>query len=408
MTPRVPFAERGGALRGLLDLATGCYPAFLFGRSLGGVLPAFHFHEVTREWLEPRLHLLADNGYRTVTCDQIARLVIDRIHPGPRAVALTFDDGWASVWTVAAPLLRKYNLTAILFAIPGRILDAAGVRATIDDDGRAKVLRHEDGRAKVLPHEEGSTKVPPHEDGRAKVLPHDPRREDDPPFVTWPEVRALHASGIVDVQSHTRSHAMIFSDEHLAGFVTPEFTREPLLNRPLALANGVMRFVEPDALGTPLYLRRSRMSDARRLVADEGVAEQCRDHVRRHGGADFFMRAGWRQELQNTAQTGAGAVETEGAQAAAIREELALGRALLNEKLGTTTVRHVALPWGIAGEVTRRTLAETGHETAFAERPFRRRSVHAGGDRFQLMRLNSKFLTCLPGRGRQWFFTTVR
>jgi hypothetical protein len=57
--------------------------------------------------------------------------------------------------------------------------------------------------------------------------------------------------------------------------------------------------------------------------------------------------------------------------------------------------------------VTRRALAATGHETAFAERPLRRRGAHAGDDRFQLMRLNAKFLTCLPGRGRQWFCTTV-
>lgn len=382
MTHRVPFAERGGALRGLLDLATGCYPAFLFGGSLGGVLPVFHLHEVTREWLEPRLQFLAENGYRTVTSDQIARLVIDGIDPGPRAIALTFDDGWASVWTVAAPLVRKYSLTTILFAIPGRILDAAGVRPTIEEDGRTKVLRYEDGGTKV------------------------PRYDDS--FVTWPELRAMHASGLVDVQSHTRSHAKIFSDDSLTGFVTPEYAREPMLDRPLAPGNDTVHFVEPDALGTPLYLRRSRMSDARRFVADERVAEKCRNHVRRHGGADFFKRAEWRQELQNIARASAGVVETEGARAAAIREELALGRAMLNEKLGTTMVRHVALPWGIAGEVTRRALAETGHETAFAERPFRRRGVHAGDDRFQLMRLNSKFLTCLPGRGRQWFFTTVR
>ena len=76
--------------------------------------------------------------------------------------------------------------------------------------------------------------------------------------------------------------------------------------------------------------------------------------------------------------------------------------------VGATTVRHVALPWGIAGDVTRRALPESGHITAFAERPFRRRGVRAGDDRYGLMRLNGKFLTCLPGRGRQWFFTAVR
>jgi hypothetical protein len=81
---------------------------------------------------------------------------------------------------------------------------------------------------------------------------------------------------------------------------------------------------------------------------------------------------------------------------------------MLNDKLRTTAVRHVALPWGIAGDIARRAVAETGHGIAFAERPLRKRLVRAGDDRYGLMRLNGKFLTCLPGRGgRQWFMTTV-
>src|SRR3954451_8119592 len=128
----VPFAERGGAVRGLLDLATGCYPAFLFGGPVGA-LPVFHFHDVTRWWLEPRLRYLVDNGYRTVTCDEIARLVIDGVDPGPRRVALTFDDAWASAWTGGMPRLRRLRLRAILFAIPLRITDAEAPRPTIDD-----------------------------------------------------------------------------------------------------------------------------------------------------------------------------------------------------------------------------------------------------------------------------------
>jgi hypothetical protein len=366
MKARVPFAERGGSLRGLLDVATGCYPSFLFGGSTRGVLPVFHFHDVTREWLEPRLLYLVDNGYRTVTSDEIASLVLRGVDPGPRAVALTFDDAWASVWTVATPLLRQHGLRAILFAIPGRVKDAGG------------------------------------------------------PFATWPELRAMHDSGVIDIQSHTRSHAMIFSDDAIAGFVTPEYALEPLLNRPVTGdldssahgddrdSRGRVASVEPDALGTPLFMRRSRMSDARRFLANEESATRCRDHVARHGGPAFFDRAGWRSELEALLPATSGRFESDDERAAAIRSELADGRSMLNGKLGTTTVSHVALPWGIAGAIARRALRDTGHVTAFAERPLKRRGVHAGDDAYQLMRLNGKFLTCLPGRGRQWFFTAVR
>ena len=65
----------------------------------------------------------------------------------------------------------------------------------------------------------------------------------------------------------------------------------------------------------------------------------------------------------------------------AIEAEISEGRAVLNERLGTTTVRHVALPWGVAGDVTRRALKDSAHVTAFAERPLRRRGVRAGDER---------------------------
>jgi hypothetical protein len=356
---RPPFRERGGAARGLVDLATGCYPSFLFGGSLAAALPVFHFHDVTREWLEPRLQHLVDNGYRTVTCDAIARFVIDGTSPGPRTVGLTFDDAWASSWTVATPLLKQYGVKAVLFAIPGRLRDSGA----------------------------------------------------DQPFVTWSQLREMHASGVWDIQSHTRTHAMIFTGAEAIGFVTPDYVREPLLSRPLATIDGRATFLPPEALGTPLYLRRSRMTDGRRYLSDERVGARCREHVARSGGARFFDRPAWRQELEAIAadrSTDVDAFESDAAHADAIRTELAEGRALLNEQLGSTTVRHIALPWGIAGETTRRALAATGHEIAFTERPLRSRVVRAGDDRYELMRLNGKFLTCVPGRGRKWFFSTVR
>jgi hypothetical protein len=150
------------------------------------------------------------------------------------------------------------------------------------------------------------------------------------------------------------------------------------------------------------------MSDARRFLADEQAADRCRDHVARQGGAQFFERPRWREELTALLPATRGQFESDDTRSTSIRRELADGRSWLNDQLGSDTVRHVALPWGIAGETTHRIFRETGHVTAYAERPLRRRGVHAGDDPYQLMRLNGKFLTCLPGRGRQWFFTTVQ
>jgi hypothetical protein len=356
MTSDVPFAERGGRLRGLLDLLTGCYPSFLFGGSLGDQVPVFHLHDVTSEWLEPRLQYLVDNGYHTISSDHIARLVLDGVHPGPRALALTFDDAWESVWSVAWPLLERHGLQAILFAIPARLGTEPG----------------------------------------------------DSPFVTWRQLRELHSSGVFDVQSHTRSHTMMFCGADLVDFVTPDYAREPFLNRPVTATGGPVVPIDPDALGTPLFPRRSRMSDARRFFPDQTPAERCREYVVAHGGAGFFDDPRWRTALEPIAADCSGRFEDDDERLSALRNELAEGREMLNEGLRTTTVRHVALPWGVSGTLTRRALADTGHQIAFAERPFRLRAVRAGDDSLQLMRLSGKFLTCLPGRARHAFFPIAR
>ena len=119
----VPFSERGGKARGCLDLVSGRFPAFVFGGRVGALLPVFHFHEVTREDLEPKLRHLADNGYRSVVSDDIAAYVRGELKLPSRAVALCFDDAWKSLASVAAPLLTQYGLRAITYAIPARITE---------------------------------------------------------------------------------------------------------------------------------------------------------------------------------------------------------------------------------------------------------------------------------------------
>ena len=69
----VPFGERGGRLRGGLDMVAGRYPRFVFGGSVGRLLPVFHFHDEQPDDLERKLQYLATNRYRTVCADDIAR-----------------------------------------------------------------------------------------------------------------------------------------------------------------------------------------------------------------------------------------------------------------------------------------------------------------------------------------------
>jgi hypothetical protein len=371
-TSGVPFDERGGVLRGCLDLLAGRFPRFLFGGRLGdGLLPVFHFHDVTAQDLEPKLRYLAENGYRTANSEDILAHVkgatkLDRTHVG-----LCFDDAWASLWTVAAPLLKQYGLTAITYAIPGRMHDSDGVRqpAGTSREGSAAAT--------------AST------------------AQYDEPFVTWPELRALHGSGIVDVQCHTDSHSRIFCSGAVIGFVTPAYAATPLLNRP-QLSPAPRRFVNAEDLGAPLYAARSRMSDGLRINVSIDLHARCVAHVARAGGAAFFAQPDWRAQLtQLVRRDGASEVERHEEQVRAIEDELDRGRAVLNERLATRTVNHVCLPWGVSGTRTVTALARLGFGSAFANRLRGVHAVQPGDDPYWLKRLPNKYIFRLPGRGRR-------
>lgn len=374
----VPFGERGGRLRGGLDLVAGRYPRFVFGGSVGALLPVFHFHDEQHDDLERKLRYLAENRYRTVVADDIASFV--RGGPLPdRAVALCFDDAWASVWTIAGPLLTRHGFRAILYAIPGRTDDASACRPRVN----------------------------------AAI--------DGSPFATWPELRALDGEGSFDIQSHTFSHAMISAAPTPVGFVQPGYDTSSYLGRPLAdeprdegttqpARRPRPRFITPADLGAPLYPTRSRMSDAPRVWHPPAIRDACTRLVASEGGAAFFEKPDWRERLQRVADgtNGQSTTERETEQQTSIERELDDARAELTERLATRSVNHVCLPWGISGRRTEAALTKLGFATAVANRMPGMFAVRRGDHPLWLKRLPNRYIYRLPGEGRRWWFLPAR
>jgi hypothetical protein len=197
---------------------------------------------------------------------------------------------------------------------------------------------------------------------------------------------------------------MIFAAPVVAGFVSPAFMSESPLNRPRLDDGGPLRFLSPDALGAPLYVRRSRMSDARRFFPDPAISARCVAYAAEHGARDFFNRPTWRAELRRIAGDIRGGSEDAAARAAAIEQELRGARDELESRLPDHTVDHICLPWGVAGQVTWRTLERCGYRTAFANRFRGRFAVASGDDPYALKRLSNRYIFALPGRGRRHFF----
>lgn len=97
-----------------------------------------------------------------VSLAQILSWLVEATPLPERAVAITFDDGYADVFETAAPLLSAHGLTAAVFVVTGWL------------DGQK---------------------------------PHPSYRPSRPPL-GWPQVRELHRSGF-PIGSHTVSHPIL-------------------------------------------------------------------------------------------------------------------------------------------------------------------------------------------------------
>ncbi|MGH6916428.1 MAG: polysaccharide deacetylase family protein, partial [Geminicoccaceae bacterium] len=191
---------------------TGNMPSFVTrakGRAAADAVPVFFFHDVEPGRFEAQLRYLRSNGYGTLDADQLeARLRRRSTQDHGREVALTFDDATWTFWAYAFPLLRRHHARAILFAIAGIVPDDPTSYPNLEDLWAGRCSAEEIA-------------------ARAKVQP----------LCTWRELRALHESGMVDIQSHSLTHALVPASARIDDFVHPGFSAGAYANADLPLAS---------------------------------------------------------------------------------------------------------------------------------------------------------------------------
>jgi peptidoglycan/xylan/chitin deacetylase (PgdA/CDA1 family) len=91
--------------------------------------PSMRRLSVRTDMFAAQLSLLRSEGFETMTFSDLAAVVRGRRAVPPRAVALTFDDGYADFHEVVLPLLARYGCTATVFVTTGWLDDARDRRA---------------------------------------------------------------------------------------------------------------------------------------------------------------------------------------------------------------------------------------------------------------------------------------
>lgn len=357
------------------------YPSFVYGRGVSeGEIPSFCFHSAEHGEFETYLQFLSENGYKTLTMDESYNIITKKLHPPKRAVLLTFDDGMGSVWSVAYPLLRKYGLKATVFLVPSRIRNREKYFFNLDDCWSGKTRDIEE------------------------VLNRD---QSDQPFLTWEEIIEMHESGVIDFQSHTVTHSLIFTNSKIIDFVSPSlFLNFHNFEIPAIRENGMDMIGNGVRFGTPLYASASRVSGARRYFDDEGLRERCISFVQENGGIEFFENRKWRNELYRVAEQYRrpyllnDRYETVDERDKAILYELEESKKLIEGNVPGKKVEHMAYPWGIGSNISMHLSRSLGYLSNLWVKVCDRYIPRVGDDPFKLARISSDFFLCLPGNDR--------
>jgi peptidoglycan/xylan/chitin deacetylase (PgdA/CDA1 family) len=392
-------------VQSLRDLHRRRQPVFYYRTAAPDELgvPVFSYHSIagpetpdsiTPAAFEAHLAHLARNGYTTITADALRDHLIHHTYLPERAIMLTFDDGRATLWTVAYPLLKCYGMTATAFIVPG-MMPESGIRPTLRNGHTPDALNADLNSA---------------------------------PTITWEEAQIMHDSGVIDFQSHTLHHALIPCSPTIVDFIRPGFRfgyhnfAVPLLD-----SNGSDRLNRIYAPGTPVYASQPRLSAARRFFDDPGLREMCVTFVREQGGEAFFTRPDWWQTLQDQVaiyrhtHTLTERFESPEEQVAAISNSLHHSKALIEAHLPDHRVHHLCYPWH-RYSITAASLArEVGYDTAFIDinpqkphpnwnDPYPIQPLlptnDCGDDPYQITRIDSQNMLplSLPGKGRLSFW----
>jgi peptidoglycan/xylan/chitin deacetylase (PgdA/CDA1 family) len=339
------------------DLRSNRYPQFIYANvnaeDLG--IPVFTYHSIARHntpdsvslaEFERHMRYLSDNGYHALSADQLYEHLAHGCPVPTKSIAITFDDGRSTLWTIAYPILERYNLKAVSFIVPSALTDS-GIRLNLNDYKAGKSISLDE----LLDADIGNT-----------------------PAITWDEAKVMHAKGVVDFQSHTLDHTLIHYTPEIVDFIHPAFRAGYNNYRvPSIRYEHGDRVHHRPRLGTPIYRSQSRMSAARRFFDDEKLRSACADYVERCGGRAFFEQASWRAKMfefveayrqEHTLQE---KFETAEEQTQAIRHSLTRSKQLIEAHLSNHTVRHLCYPWHRYSLLAACLAREAGYVTAFID-----------------------------------------
>jgi len=226
----------------------------------------------------------------------------------------------------------------------------------------------------------------------------------------------MHISGVVDFQSHSMYHKLIFISSIVEDFFYPSFNSFAMnLNVPLFRINGEENISRHAKLGTPIYKHASRFSAKKRYFDDENLRNECTQYVRLNGGEEFFKSNNWRKKLFSLVEEyrmehgDLGYFEDEEILRESLFIEFRESKQMIEKNLYGKIVNHFCYPWWQGSDIASKISKQAGYLTNFWGILSDRRTNRYGDDPYRIVRLLSDdYILRLPGEGRKSFLKVVQ
>lgn len=284
---------------------------------------------------ESHLKALRRASFDTISPQILHEYMIEGRAIPAHSVLLTFDDGYLDNWVYAYPLLKKYGFRATIFVSPEFVDSTPIPRPNLQDVWNKQISI------------------------------------DDLPttgFLSWAEMKKMEHSGVMDIQSHALTHTWHFSGVEIVDFHHPGDSYMWLAwnarpeRKHLWMTENQQTFVP---WGTPIYQHEKSLT-IRRYLPDTNLDETIVNYVQTHGNKAFFQAPGWRETLQQVAQSyrqtriDHSRFESDKEYKARLRHELSASRQIIGNKLNKT-VNFLCWPGGGYNEAAVKISQEVGY-----------------------------------------------
>ena len=355
------------------------YPDFVYsGKNDGNLdgIPVFVFHSIEPELFESQLKYLTDNDYQTLSIHDFYNSILKTNAVSlEKKVLLTIDDARSSVWRFAYPLLKKYQMSATIFVIPGITEMSENSRKNLEDfwNGTCSIQEI---------YEEDNV---------------------DYTLCNWQEIKLMYSSGFVNIESHTLFHREIFINNRIRDFVGPETSFVPynFIGSPYYSSSMVGKsFSQEDFMGLPLFDSTPLMLSGQKLNVSQDFINRCKEIYHDYSNKNDE----WKQRIRNIVNDDN--ERDKNFQIIAnskndVLEDLSLARQIIQEKLDTEAGNHLCLPWTRGNTETIKICRQLGIKSCFWGVLPNKKINKPGDDPNYISRIKNDFIFRLPGNNRK-------